>query len=162
MHADFRETIAISAMIPQQANVTNLSHDERVQISELIMGILENWQVPAADQVELLGLPAGTRPRSLKRYHEGTPLPEDPAIWERISHLAGIADALRTSYPRNHRMASVWLVRSNSRFGNRTPLATMLEDGLIGINAVHMHLDCSFDWHIDAQVAAARAKRKQQ
>lgn len=148
-------------MTPQQANVENLSHDERVQISELIMDILENWQVSASDQVTLLGLPAGTRPRSLKRYHEGTPLPEDPAIWERVSHLAGIADALRTSYPRNHRMAGVWLSRSNSRFGDRTPLAAMLEDGLIGINAVHMHLDCSYDWHIDAQVAAARAKRQQ-
>ncbi|KPK51776.1 MAG: hypothetical protein AMS22_10325 [Thiotrichales bacterium SG8_50] len=148
-------------MNPKQADAKNLSHDERVQISELIMDILDNWQVPAADQVALLGLPAETRPRSLKRYHEGTPLPEDPAIWERISHLAGIADALRTSYPRNLRMASVWLSRSNSRFGDRTPLAAMLEDGLIGINAVHMHLDCSYDWHIDAQVAAAREKREQ-
>jgi hypothetical protein len=148
-------------MSHEQVNISNLSLDERVQLSRMIMDILENWQVSATDQVSLLGLPEGTRPRALKRYHEGTPLPEDPVVWERISHLAGIAEALRTSYPRNVRMASVWLGRSNSRFGDRTPLAAMLEDGMNGINAVHMHLDCSYDWHIDEQVAASRHKRNQ-
>ncbi len=149
-------------MSHQKVNIDNLSHDERVQLSQLIMDVLDNWQVSAADQISLLGLPEQTRPRALKRYHEGTPLPEDPVIWERISQLSGIADALRTSYPRNLRMAGVWLSRSNSRFGDRTPLAAMLEDGLIGINAVHMHLDCSYDWHIDEQVAAARRKLDQE
>ena len=72
-------------------NSDNLSHDERVQLSMMIMEILENWQVAAVDQISLLGLPAGTRPRALKRYHEGTPLPEDPVVWERISHL-GLAN----------------------------------------------------------------------
>jgi hypothetical protein len=149
-------------MNPHKVNIDNLNHDERVQLSVMIMDVLDNWQVSPNDQISLLGLPESTRPRALKRYHEGTPLPEDPVVWERIAHLAGIADALRTSYPRNHRMAGVWLSRSNSRFGDRTPLAAMLEDGLNGINAVHMHLDCSYDWHIDEQVAAARRKRDQQ
>ncbi|HLO27512.1 MAG TPA: antitoxin Xre/MbcA/ParS toxin-binding domain-containing protein, partial [Anaerolineales bacterium] len=63
---------------------------------------------------------------------------------ERIEHLVGIADALRTSYPRNAYMASIWMNRINHRFDNRTPLAAMLEDGLNGIIAVRTHLDCAY------------------
>jgi hypothetical protein len=37
--------------------------------------------------------------------------------------------------------------RNNHRFDNRTPLVAMLEDGLDGIMAVRMHLDCAYDWH---------------
>lgn len=141
----------------QQVNIGNLTHDERVRVSVMIIDILDSWQVSPADQVSLLGLPESTRPRALKRYHEGIlPLPEDFSVWERVSHLAGIADALRTSYPRNIHMGGVWLKRNHTRFGNRAPLTAMLEDGIHGINAVRMHLDCSYDWHVDEQVAAAR------
>ena len=33
----------------------------------------------------------------------------------------------------------------------RTPLATMLEDGLQGIIAVRKHLDCAYDWYVDTR-----------
>jgi len=77
---------------------------------------------------------------------DNTPLPEDPAVAERVEHLVGIADALRTTFPRNANMGLIWLHRRNARFNDRTPLATMLEDGLLGVIAVRAHLDCAWDW----------------
>jgi hypothetical protein len=126
-----------------------LSHDDRAQLSQIILEILESWQVTPPDQIALLGLPEQTKPRALKRYREGTPLPDEADIWQRVQQLAGIADALRTSFPRNPQYGSLWMHRRNRRFGDRTPLISMLEDGMSGITAVHMHLDCSYDWHMD-------------
>ncbi|MFP5348257.1 MAG: antitoxin Xre/MbcA/ParS toxin-binding domain-containing protein [Gammaproteobacteria bacterium] len=122
------------------------SYDDRVQIARLIVTLLDDWGVRPADQITLLALPADTPPRSMRRYRDNTPLPEDPAIAERVEHLVGIADALRTTFPRNANMGSIWLHRRNQRFGNRTPLATMLEDGLLGLITVRAHLDCAWDW----------------
>lgn len=134
------------------------SEQERIRISIVIMDILDNWDVKDKDRVALLGLPTGTRPRSLRQYREGTAFPDEPVIWERLQHFAGIDDALHTSYPCNPYMAGIWMNRKNSRFGGRTPLTCMLEDGLIGINTIHMHLDCSYDWYIDQKQAEARQK----
>jgi hypothetical protein len=129
--------------------MTELSLQDRIEVSRIIVEILDSWGVPAAQQVVLLGLPEGTRPRAMKRYKENTPLPDDRKVWDRVLQLAGIADALRTSYPRNPEMGRLWMHRRNYRFDDRSPLISMLEDGFNGLVAVHMHLDCSYDWHMD-------------
>ncbi|MFV1997512.1 MAG: DUF2384 domain-containing protein [Acidiferrobacterales bacterium] len=139
--------------------MTDFSEQERIRISIVIMDILDNWKVEDKDKVSLLGLPAETRSRSLRKYREDTPFPNEPAVWERLQHFAGIDDALHTSYPRNPHMAGMWMHRKNTRFGDRTPLICMLEDGMVGINAVHMHLDCSYDWHIDQKQADIGQKK---
>lgn len=122
------------------------SPEYRLELSRLICALLESWSVPPGDQVRLLALPSETKPRAMRRYREDTPLPDHPDVSERVEHLVGIADALRTSYPRNIHMSNTWMNTRNQRFGNRTPLAAMLEDGLDGIVAVRMHLDCAWDW----------------
>jgi len=124
----------------------DLSHEERVRLARLIIDLLDSWGVRAADQVTLLALPPGTRPRAMRRYREDTPFPDEPPVWERVEHFVGIADALRTSYPRNTQMGAFWMNQNNHRFGDRTPLASMVEDGLDGVIAVRAHLDCAFDW----------------
>lgn len=124
----------------------SLTPDDRVQIARLVVTLLDDWGVRPADQVALLALPASTPPRSMRRYRDDTPLPDDPQVTERVEHLVGIADALRTTFPRNANMGSIWLHRRNQRFNDRTPLATMLEDGLLGVIAVRAHLDCAWDW----------------
>lgn len=124
----------------------SLTQEERLEITRIVMEILEGWNIRPADQVRLLALPQNTKPRAMKRYHGDVPLPDEPAIWKRVEHLAGIADALRTTYPRNARMGEVWMNRPNNWFDGRTPLATMVEDGLDGVVAVRARLDCAFDW----------------
>ena len=122
------------------------SDDDRVQIARLIVTLLDDWGVRPVDQVTLLALPGDTAPRNMRRYRDNTPLPENPEVTERVEHLVGIADALRTTFPRNANMGSIWLHRRNQRFNDRTPLATMLEDGWLGVIAERAHLDCAWDW----------------
>jgi len=129
-------------------NLRELGEAERVALSRTIVELLDNWGVNGADMVTLLGLPAETKARALLRYYENTALPNSPDINERIDHLLGIADALRTSNPRNAAAASIWLHSVNYRFENRTPLEAMIQDGIGGLLAVRTHLDCAYDWNL--------------
>jgi len=130
------------------ANLRELGHDDRVELSRLIVQLLDRWRVEGGDQVSMLGLPSDTAPRFLRRFHENTPLPNSPEINERIDHLLGIADALRTSNPCSATADVIWLHSVNHRFDNRTPLDAMIADGLSGLLAVRTHLDCAYDWHL--------------
>ena len=122
--------------------------EDRIALTRAIVGLLDSWGIAAADQIALLALPSGTRPGAVRQYRQSTPFPESEQVMERIEHLIGIADALRTSYPRNAHMGNIWMNKANHRFDNRSPLVAMLEDGLGGIIAVRTHLDCAYDWHI--------------
>ena len=130
------------------ANLRELSHDDRVELSRQIVQLLDRWRVEGTDQVLLLGLPSDTAPRVLRRYRENTPLPNSPDINERIDHLLGIADALRTSNPCSAMADVIWLHSVNHRFDQRTPIDAMISDGLAGLLAVRTHLDCAYDWHL--------------
>ncbi len=125
-----------------------LSRDELVALTSAMVNLLDGWGASAADQVKLFALPDGTRVGAIRQFRQSTPFPEDVRVMERIEHFIGIADALRTSYPRNAHMGAIWMNRVNHRFDNRTPLAAMLEDGLTGVIAVRTLLDCAYDWDI--------------
>jgi hypothetical protein len=58
----------------------------------------------------------------------------------------------RSSFPTRFYLAHPWARTSciHAVVDHRTPLAVMLEDGLAGVIAVRVHLDCSYDWKIDA------------
>lgn len=131
-----------------------LSHDDRIAIARAIISLLDEWGLEARDQIRLLALPPDTKPRQLRRYYENTPLPDEPLVRERVEHLLGIADALRTSYPHSRQAGAIWLNRVNYRFDDRTPLAAMLEDGIAGILAVRTHLDCAYDWNTSGSAPA--------
>lgn len=128
-----------------------LSVEDRLEFTRLIMALLDSWRIRAADQITLLGLPEKTKPRAMKRYHEDTPLPDEQEINERLEHLVGISDALRTTFPRNGEMPGFWMHKKNDRFEDRKPLDVMLQDGLEGIVRIRAHLDCAWDWHQDSQ-----------
>ena len=123
-----------------------LSRDQRLELTRAVIAILDRWGLSAADQVAILALPAGTRPGVIRQFRENMALPDDARVSERIEHLAGIADALRTSYPLNGAMDAIWMNTVNRRFDDRTPLEVMIHDGLSGVIAVRAHLDCTFDW----------------
>lgn len=130
------------------ANLRELSNDDRISLSRLVVELLDRWRLQGEEQVTLLGLPVGTAPRTLRRYYENTALPNSPEINERVDHLLGIADALRTSNPCNAMADVIWLHSVNHRFDNRTPLDAMVHDGLAGLLAVRTHLDCAYDWNL--------------
>ena len=129
--------------------LADLNSEQRLEMSRMVLEMLDSWQVAPANQVILLGLPDNTKPRAMKKYRETVPLPNTGDINARIEHLAGIADALFTSYPRNSRMAGYWLNQPQPRLGGRIPLEMMLEEGMEGLVAVRAHVDCAWDWHQD-------------
>lgn len=130
--------------------------EDRITLTRAVVELLDSWGLDAAAQIALLALPEDTRPGAVRQFRQGTPFPESAQLMERIEHLIGIADALRTSYPHNARMGGIWMNRVNHRFDNRTPLRAMLEDGLGGIIAVRTHLDCAYDWHISGSDTQSR------
>lgn len=137
----------MTADAPRSA-LRDLSFDQRVDLARVVMNVLDDWSVEGEDRVLLLGLPSDTKPRSLQRYRKDTPFPDDEDVYARIEHLIGIADALRTSFPRSVEAGAIWMKRRNARFDNRSPLRVMLEEGMGGIVYIRTHLDCAYDWHV--------------
>ncbi len=127
----------------------NMSHDECVQLTQSIMSILDNWGLAGEHILSVLNLPKNVRVRALRRYRENTPFPDDSKVYERLEHIIGIADALRTSYPHNPAMGTLWMRQNNKRFNDRSPLELIVTDGLQGLLEVREHLDCAFDWHLN-------------
>ncbi len=123
-----------------------LNHEQRAELTRAVISILDHWGLSAAEQVAILALPPGTRPGVIRQYRQNMALPDDAQVAERVEHLAGIADALRTSYPLNGAMDAMWMNTANRRFDDRTPLEVMINDGLSGVIEVRAHLDCTFDW----------------
>lgn len=132
--------------------MTQLNEQTRIELARLIMTLLDDWGLSSAEKLNILDFPDSSHMRSVRQYYNGKPLPDSPNIMERVEHLVGIADALRTSYPLNERMPAFWLNKNNRQFGNRTPLNCMLEDGLDGIVAVRVHLDCAYGWQISDRI----------
>lgn len=126
----------------------DLAHDQRIELARAIMNMFDDWKISNDDCVILLGLPPETKGRSMRRYRDDTPFPDEGETYERIEHLLGIADALRTSFPRSAEAGAIWMQRRNGRFDNRSPLRVMLDEGMGGIVYIRTHLDCAYDWHI--------------
>lgn len=126
--------------------MSELTPEDRTSLGRLVVNMLDEWEVKSSDQVNMLALPDGTPTRMLRRYHEDTPLPDDPEVMKRVEHLLGISDALRTTFPRNSRIGVLWLKQPCKRLRRRRPMDIMLEDGLSGLITVRTHLDCSFAW----------------
>ncbi len=123
-----------------------MTEEERVALARAIMAILDKWGLSAAEQVKILNLPEKTPTRMLRRFRDDTPFPDTEEVNERLEHIIGIADALRTSYPHNPSMGLIWMKQRNKRFQRRAPVRVMVEDGMDGIISVRSHLDCAFDW----------------
>ncbi len=119
---------------------------DREQLARHVMTVLDQWSLNTDEIVTLLALSGKAQRRQLDRFRAGKPLPDDPKLMTRVHHILGIADALRTSFPRNSKIGARWMVTPHRRFRSRTPLSLMLEDGVNGLCRVRAELDCSFSW----------------
>lgn len=116
---------------------------------------LASWAIAPEQVIILLGLPADTKLRHLSAYLKGErPLPATPETQMRLEHIAGITEALATTFPFSPQMRSVWLQRPHRRFQQRSPLAVMLEEGLDGLQKVRMDVDCAYSYAIADAMAA--------
>lgn len=146
MHGVLEFTDFQTTLYGYYSNMVELTQDDRVALGRMVTNMLDEWGIRASDQVNMLALPDGTPTRMLRRYQDDTPLPNDPDVLKRVEHLMGIADALRTTFPRNSSIGVLWLKQPCKRLRRRRPLDIMVEDGLSGLITVRTHLDCSFAW----------------
>jgi hypothetical protein len=124
-----------------------MSEEDRLELTRGILNMLDDWQINPRDQLALLGL-ENVPAREVTRLRDSRPLPDEPEVMQRVEHLICIADALRTTYPFSKRMGKLWMHRPNRKFRERTPVATMVEDGIVGLVSVRSYLDCSYSWDI--------------
>lgn len=125
----------------------SVTEDEQIALTVRIMDILDGWGMSATEIISLLALPDKTPTRALRRYRENTAFPITPEVEERLEHVIGITDALRTSYPHNPQMGKIWIRQRSKKLKNQVPLEIIIENGLQGIIEIRKHLDCSYDWH---------------
>lgn len=122
--------------------------EKRLILTQSIMELLDDWKLMAKDKITLLGLPDDVRVRHLEQYRKDKAFPETEQINAHLVHLVGIADALRTTYPRNLEMGNIWLKQTHKRLNNRAPMDIMLGEGLKGMRKVRAILDCSYEWSL--------------
>lgn len=120
------------------------TENPRMRMTRYVMGLLESWELNAAQQVDTLGLPDGTRTRVLRSYRDDTQLPDTDDVNKRVEHILAIDAALHTTYPHSEQMGAMWMRRAHRRFKQRSPVQAIVEDGLQGLVAVRMDLDCSW------------------
>ncbi len=125
----------------------DMTVDEQIILTVRIMEILDGWGMSSAEIISLIALPEKTPTRALRRYRKNTPFPVSPELEERLEHIIGITDALRTSYPHNPNMGKIWIRQRSKKLKNQIPLQIIIENGLEGIIEIRKHLDCSYDWH---------------
>jgi hypothetical protein len=121
---------------------------EESALSRVVMSTLDEWGLSSDEILHLLCLPDSVRSRHLDRFRQGNAFPQDAGVMQRVEQVVGIAEALRTTYPRNAHMAAVWLNRPHRRFDQRTPLRAMVDDGLPGLIAIRSELDCGYAWDL--------------
>ena len=118
-------------------------------ITQAVMNLVDSWNLETTEIQAVLSLPENVRARALNKFREGTDVfPEDPVVLRRAGYLLRIADALRTTYPLNPKMAGRWVRQGHRRFGRRSPLSIILRDGESGLIAVLSELDCTFSWDL--------------
>lgn len=112
----------------------------RTTLAKMVARLFDLWDLESRDQAALLGLSPGTR-STVRRYRRGAPLPLHQDLLDRVSHLLGIHLALRVIFPQNRELAYRWVTTPNQRFGGKTPLQVMLDNGFLGVVMVRRYLD---------------------
>ena len=128
--------------------------EQQTQITQAVMALLDEWQLGVDEMQQLLLLPSNVRARAFQKFRDGhETFPEEENTLRRANYLLRIADALRTTYPRNPRMAGQWVKMRHRRFRNRTLLQMIFEGGEMGLVAVLSELDCTFSWDMTGSKA---------
>lgn len=134
--------------------------EEMKMLTRQVIEYLDGWSLSAEHIIAILG--ADVKNRQLPIYRKGEKvLPQTKETIQRIEHIVGIADALRTAYPFSDQMRVLWLQKPHRRFRRKTPLSVILNEGLNGLMRVRVEIDCAYGWTInDAMQANAAANTK--
>ena len=128
------------AQLAEEIHINLESNDARRKLARMVTRLFELWHLPAADQLELLGLSRTSRAQ-IAKYRKGGALPSSRDMLDRISWLLSIHKSLRLLYPRNENIRYTWVKRRNQILDDQRPLDIMKHQGLIGIARVARYLD---------------------
>ena len=131
--------------------MNDYTDEEFLYITNTVMKVLDSWNLTTEQTVQILGLSNQTKKRQLDKYRTLKAFPKEDLIVKRLSHVVGISDALRTTFPRNVNMSEKWMKTQHRRFNNETPLSIILEQGIDGLCRVRAELDCTFAWNASGQ-----------
>jgi uncharacterized protein (DUF2384 family) len=132
----------------------SVKQETLVQLTRAVMHVLESWGLSSIQMRAALTLPESVGAATFNRYREGQEvLPDDGDVLRRAQYMLRIADALRTTYPRNPEMAAHWIRRGHRRMGRKTPLQVITAGDEAGIIAVLSELDCTFSWDMTGSKA---------
>lgn len=109
-------------------------------LAQMVMSLLDRWDLSSEDQAFLLGLAPGNR-AALARYREGARIGTTRDQYDRVGHLLGIHKSLRLMFPRNLDVAYGWMKMRNRAFGGMTPVDAIREYGFVGLLMVSAYLD---------------------
>ncbi len=120
-----------------------------------VLDCMDEWNISAEEMLSLLGLTDSIRPRQLNSYRNGDrTFPSQAEVLQRIDHITGITDALRTTFPFSTQMRVMWLQKPHRRFQKRTPLTVMLDEGSNGLQKVRVEVDCTYGYAISDAMRA--------
>jgi hypothetical protein len=128
------------AQLTEETRVNIENSDARRKLARMVTRLFELWELPTADQLELLGLSRTSRAQ-LSKYRKGGALPSSRDMLDRIGWLLSIHKSLRLLYPRNENIRYSWVKRRNQILDDQRPLDIMKHQGLIGIARVARYLD---------------------
>ena len=117
-----------------------------MQQTQSIIRMLDQFGLDAEQQIRVLGFPEGTRTRTLRQHRENKPFPDDEQVQQRVSLLAHISDALRTTYPTNPQMAMFWIKQKNRHLDNCRPVEILGRGSRNDLISVLSLLDCTVHW----------------
>lgn len=126
--------------IESAAGANLFAPDSRRALAKMVTKLFQFWDIPTADQLDLLGLSAKSR-AMLTKYRAGEALPESRDTLDRVGWLMAIHKALGLLYPHNPDIRYSWVTRRNQAFDNLRPIDVMKEGGIIGIARVARYLD---------------------
>lgn len=121
--------------------MSELPTDERNDLIDTLIWVLRGWGVDAKDQIQLLGLPAGTPSRSLQQFRQGKPMPDEALFLQHAEMILAIYRAVGSLFPGNSTMANYWVTTPSHSLGDHSPLEIMLRDGLTGMHYCLDHLN---------------------
>ena len=128
------------AQLTEETRINIENSDARRKLARMVTRLFELWELPSADQLELLGLSRTSRAQ-LSKYRKGGALPSSRDMLDRIGWLLSIHKSLRLLYPRNENIRYTWVKRRNQILDNQRPLDIMKHQGLIGIARIARYLD---------------------
>jgi len=129
-----------AAQLADETRINLENSDARSKLALMVTRLFEHWNLPTADQLELLGLSRTSRAQ-ISKYRNGGAVPSSRDMLDRIGWLLSIHKSLRLLYPRNENIRYTWVKRRNQILDDQRPLDIMKHQGLIGIARVARYLD---------------------